>query len=182
MSTISPWILQEQLLAKLCSFGTLAPVANTQYRYAVPGSDLIIDVMSPDGINIGGGTRWMREAAERATRRPLPDGRLARVVTPPYFVVLKLAAFLDRGEDLVSSKDVEDLVCMAVEVDDLAEQVAAGGLSIAVSSLWRDAFEKHQVDATYIPDIVEAHLHSADADRRDRVETILGCLASGSPG
>jgi hypothetical protein len=176
MSMMSPWILQEKLLAELCSFGKLAPVAGTQFRYEVPESDLVIDVMSPDGINIGGGTRWMREAAERAIDRTLPDGRVVRVVTPPYFVVLKLAAFLDRGEDLVSSKDVEDLVCIAVEVDDLAEQVTAAGLRGAVSSLWQDAFRKHQVDASYLADLVESHLHSADADRRNRVEEILRVL------
>jgi predicted nucleotidyltransferase len=181
MSTMSPWILQERLLAELCSFGKLAPVANTQFRYEVPGADLVIDVMSPDGINIGGGTPWLREAADRAMARTLPDGRSVRVVTPPYFAVLKLAAFLDRGQDLVSSKDIEDVVCIAVEVDDLAEQVARAGLAAAVSSLWADAFGKHKVDASYIPDLVESHLHSADSDRRDRAETILALLVSGSP-
>ncbi len=180
MSTMSPWILQEQLLAKLCSFGKLVPVANTQFRYEVPGTDLLIDVMSPDGINIGGGTRWMREAAERAVNRTLPDGRSVRVVTPPYFVMLKLAAFLDRGQDFVSSKDVEDLICIAVEVDDLAEQVADAGIGAEMSSLWRDAFRKHQVDLTFIPDIIEAHFHPADADRRARVQTIVGSLARGA--
>jgi hypothetical protein len=180
MSTMSPWILQEQMLARFCAFGQLVPVADTQYRYQVPGTDLVIDVMSPEGVNIGGGTRWMSEAAERATSRTLPDGRIAHVVTPPYFVVLKLAAFMDRGADLVAAKDIEDLVCIAVEVDDLGDQVAAAGLGAAVSSLLKDAFSKHQVDATYVPDIVEYHLRPEDADRRDRVVAILHTLASGS--
>jgi hypothetical protein len=153
---------------------------DTQFRYRVPGSDLLIDVMSPDGINVGGGTRWMREAAERAIDRTLPDGRVVRVVTPPYFVLLKLEAFVDRGEDLTSSKDIEDLVCIAIEVDDLAEQVAGAGLSAAVSSLWQAALRKHQADASYIGDLVASHLHASDADRRDRAEVILGSLVSGS--
>jgi predicted nucleotidyltransferase len=136
--------------------------------------------MSPDGINIGGGTRWMREATERADDRTLPDGRVVRVVTPPYFVVLKLAAFLDRGEDLISSKDIEDLVCIAVEVDDLAEQVTAAGLRATVASLWQDVFGEHQVDATYIGDLVASHLHPSDADRSALVEKIIGALVGGS--
>jgi hypothetical protein len=180
MSTMLPWILQEQLLAELCSFGKLAPVVGSQFRYEVPGSDLVIDVMSPEGINIGGGTRWMREAAERAIDRTLPDGRVVRVVTPPYFVVLKLSAFLDRGEDFISSRDIEDLICIAAEIDDLVDQVAREGLGAPVSSLWQEALQKHQIDASYLADIVEAHLHRADSDRRDRVEFIIRALVSGT--
>ena len=179
MSTMSPWILQEQMLARLCAFGKLAPVADTQFRYQVPGTDLVIDVMSPDGFNIGGGTRWLRQAAEHAVHRILPDGRAVRVITPPYFVVLKLAAFLDRGTDLMSAKDMEDLVFMAVEVDDLSQQVSNAGLSSVVGSLWQDAFRKHRIDATFIPDIVEYHLHADDAGRQGRVVAILGALANG---
>lgn len=182
MSTMSPWILQEELLARMCAFGRLSAVPDTQFRYQVPGSGLVIDVISPDGINVGGGTRWMREAAERAIDRILPDGRVARVVTPAYFVMLKLTAFIDRGEDLVSSKDIEDLVCIAVEVDDLAEQVVSSGLAESASSLWQQVFEKHRIDATYVSDIVDFHLHSADVDRRERAKAILGALASGASG
>jgi predicted nucleotidyltransferase len=177
ISTMEPWILQEHILAELCSSGKLAPVMDTQFRYQVTGSDLLIDVMSPDGINIGGGTRWMREAAERAIDRTLPDGRVVRVITPAYFVALKLEAFIDRGEDLLSSKDIEDLVCIAVELDDLVEQITAAGLSEAVQSLWQEAFSKHQVDASYIPEIVTFHLHPPNADRRDQAEAILGLLS-----
>jgi hypothetical protein len=177
MSTTSPWILQEQLLAKLCAFGKLVPVPEMQFRYRVPETDLLIDVMSPDGINVGGGTSWMRQAAEAAADRTLPDGRVVRVLTPPYFVVLKLTAFLDRGEDLISAKDMEDIVCIAIEVDDLVDQVDAARLTSAIESLWRDVFKKHSADVTYIPDVVDAHLHREDRDRRERAIEILRSLA-----
>ena len=80
----------------------------------------------------------------------------------------------------MSAKDIEYLVCIAVEVDDLVEQVAAAGLGATIYSLLQDAFSKHQVDATYIPDVVQYHLHPDDADRRDRVVAILGALANDS--
>jgi predicted nucleotidyltransferase len=178
MSTMSPWVLQEQMLARLCAFGQLAPVTDTQFRYQVPGTDLVIDVMSPDGFNIGGGTRWMREAAEHAMRHVLPDGRTVRVVTPPYFVLLKLAAFLDRGLDLISGKDMEDLVFMAIEVDDLAEQVSAAGLAATIAAQWREVFRKHGIDTADIPDIVDFHLHPDDVGRRDRAVTTITALAT----
>jgi hypothetical protein len=46
MSTLEPWILQEHILAELCSSGKLAPVMDTQFCYQVTGSDLLIDIMS----------------------------------------------------------------------------------------------------------------------------------------
>jgi hypothetical protein len=180
MSTMSPWVLQEQILARLCAFGQLSPVPDTQFRYQVPGTDLLIDVMSPDGVNIGGGTRWMREAAEHAARHVLPNGRIVRVVTPPYFVVLKLSAFLDRGPDLMSGKDMEDLVFIAVEIEDLSDQVRNAGLSEPVASLWQRAFSKHSVDDGAIPEIVEYHLHPGDAQRSGTAIATLVALATGA--
>jgi hypothetical protein len=180
MSTMTPWILQEEMLARLCAFGKLVPDFETQFRYQVPDTDLVIDVMSPDGFNIGGGTRSMREAAEHAARHVLPDGRTVRVVTPPYFVLLKLAAFLDRGPDLISAKDMEDLVFMAVEVDDLSDQVRRAGLSSAVEAQWREVFVRHSINVADLLDLVEYHLHPEDGGRRDRAVATLAALAKGT--
>ena len=178
MSTMSPWVLQEQMLAQLCAFGKLVPVLETQFRYQVPDTDLVIDVLSPDGFNTGGGTLWMREAAENSARHVLPDGRTVRVVTPPYFVLLKLAAFLDRGPDLISAKDMEDLVFMAVEVDDLSGQVHRAGLSPAVEAKWREVFVQQNIDVEYLPELVE--YHTTDSGRRARAVATLSALAKGT--
>ena len=49
-SSVQPWILQLELLGRLCSDGVLTPDPNLPQRYRVRDSGLVIDVMSPDGM------------------------------------------------------------------------------------------------------------------------------------
>jgi hypothetical protein len=95
-------------------------------------------------------------------------------------VLLKLAAFLDRGPDLISAKDMEDLVFMAVEVDDLSGQVHSAGLSPAVEAQWREVFVQQNIDVEYLPELVEYHIHPTDSGRRDRAVATLSALAKGT--
>lgn len=174
LSTLRPWVLQEEVLARLCTAGRLAPDLDMQCRYWISGTELAVDLLSPEGVNVGGSVKWLRRAADHAQPRSLGD-QITRVVTPAYFLVLKLAAFLDRGRDLISAKDMEDIVYLAVELDDLPSQVAAAGLAADVAGLWQKVFSKHQIDATYLPDVIDAHVHPVDSARRDHA---LGTLAA----
>jgi predicted nucleotidyltransferase len=46
-----------------------------------------------------------------AVTRRLADDVEVRVVTAPYYIATKLAAFIGRGrEDLLGSRDLEDLI------------------------------------------------------------------------
>ncbi len=176
MSTVVPWVRQERLLADLCSRRILVPDMERQYRYSVAETGLVIDVLSPDGMNIGGGDAWLRAAADHAAEFDVGGGETIRAVTPPYFLALKLSAFIDRGADVLSSKDMEDIVFLAVEVDGLVAQVESAGIGDDVRRLWHKALAKHQLDERDLPDLVDAHLGAEDRICRDEVVEVLRIL------
>jgi hypothetical protein len=90
-------------------------------------------------------------------------------------------AFIDRGADVLSSKDMEDIVFLAVEVDDLVAQVEAAGIGHEVRRLWHRALTKHHLDERDLPDVVDAHLGAEDRIRRDEVLGVLRALVDPTP-
>lgn len=177
-SILQPWILQAKMLARLCSEGTLEPDQQQPQRYRVRRSGLVIDVISPDGMNVPG-DKWLRRAADNCRGYDLGDGTMVKAVTPAHFMVLKLAAFLDRASDPVSSKDMEDIVFVAAEVPRLVDEIEASGLTADVAELWRRVFAKHNLSAADLADVVDAHLGAQERARRDAVVGVMKQIALG---
>ena len=179
ISTLSPWVLQEKRLADMCTRGVLSPDARVQCRYRIRGTDVDVDVLSPDGFNVGGVNPWFERAARHARSYDVGDGRTASAVTPPYFLATKLVAFEDRGPDPSSSKDAEDIVALVVEVDNIVEQVEVAKIRPDVAELWRRAFAKYALADDDLADLVDWHLDRREAARREEVVTALRALARG---
>jgi predicted nucleotidyltransferase len=177
VSTRSPWVLQEKALADLCSRGVLKPDADLQCRYRIHGTEIDVDVLSPDGFNVGGVNPWFERACLTAKPYDAGDGRTVVAVTPPHFLATKLVAFVDRGPDAQSSKDAEDIVTLAVEVADLVEQVDAAGLRDAIAGLWARAFERYALTTEDLAELIEAHMDRRERDHLERVVAMLRALA-----
>jgi hypothetical protein len=151
ISTLSPWVLQEKRLTEMCSGGVLVPGADLQSRYRIRASEVVVDILSPEGFNAGGGENlWFARAAGHARPYDAGGGFSVMAVTPPYFLATKLAAFAERGPDAQSSKDAEDIVTLAVEVDSLVAQVDAEAMRAEVAGLWVRALEKYDLDVDYL--------------------------------
>jgi predicted nucleotidyltransferase len=61
----------------------------------------------------GFGNEWYQPALENAEIVELPSGNRIRMVTAPYFLATKLAAFEGRGRgDYLASHDMEDIVAV----------------------------------------------------------------------
>lgn len=74
---------------------------------------LLLDVMPTNPQLLGFGSVWYREAFETATLQTLPSGKRICMITGPYFMACKLAAFRSRGEgDYLMSHDMEDIVAV----------------------------------------------------------------------
>jgi predicted nucleotidyltransferase len=173
ISTVIPWVLQEKRLANLCSRGVLSPDREVQCRYRITGTDVDVDVLSPEGMNVGAANPWFGRAAKHAREYDLGDGRIVRAISPPYFLATKLIAFADRGEDALSSTDAEDLVAAIVEVTALKQDIESEGLAGELGTLLANALARHHVLVHDLEEFVEAHL-----DRRDRMHTgrVVGLL------
>jgi hypothetical protein len=176
ISTRTPWVLQEKVLADLSTQGVLKPDHEVQCRYRVCQGDVDVDVLSPEGKNVGGVNPWFERACKRARPYVLDDGRRINAISPPFFLATKVVAFANRGPDAQSSKDVEDIVTLAVEVDDLVEQVDREGLRPEVAVLWKASLAKYGLDSPDMADIVEWHLHQDDRAGFDRIVATLTAL------
>lgn len=74
---------------------------------------VVLDVMPTRPEILGFGNAWYQPALDAATSVELPSGKRIRMVTAPYFLVTKLAAFDGRGKgDYVTSHDMEDIVAV----------------------------------------------------------------------
>ena len=84
-----------------------------------------VDIMPIDSRPLGMNSRWFREALESAHPVALGQNVEAKVVTRPFFVATKLAAFQDRGHsDLYGSRDVEDIVTVVEGSGTVIEEIA----------------------------------------------------------
>ncbi len=85
---------------------------------------LLLDVMPTNPSLLGFGSDWYQEALEKAEEVDLPSGKRIRMITAPYFLACKLAAFADRGEgDFQLSHDMEDIVAVIDGRSELADEV-----------------------------------------------------------
>lgn len=179
-STVMPWSTQEKRLADMCSSGLLLPDPEIACRYHLVGKNIAVDVLSPEGKNVGNVTDWFRRAIARASDFDLGGGAMIRAVTPPYFLALKLEAWADRGRDPMTDKDAEDIVAVATEVLDLPEQIHAEGIAPGIAALWSAALMRHDLTTDDLSELVTYHLHPNDAAEEDRVLTSLRCSANGA--
>lgn len=74
---------------------------------------VVLDVMPTRPEILGFGNEWYQPALGAAVTVELPSGKRIRMVTAPYFLVTKLAAFDSRGKgDYITSHDMEDIVAV----------------------------------------------------------------------
>jgi hypothetical protein len=91
----------------------------------------ILDVMPLDEKVLGFSNRWYRGAMKTAVMRRLADDIEIRVVTAPFYIATKLAAFKGRGKgDLFGSRDLEDVISVVDGRAELATEVRAGAVDL----------------------------------------------------
>src|ERR1035437_2090093 len=91
----------------------------------------ILDVMPLDEKVLGFSNRWYRAAMKSSVTRRLADDIEIRVVTAPFYIATKLAAFKGRGKgDLFGSRDLEDLISVVDGRAELVGEVQAGAVDL----------------------------------------------------
>ena len=91
-------------------------------RFIVKG--VRVDII-PSEVHILGFTNsWFKEAIQYAKLYKLPNGKKIKVVTPPYFVAIKLETFNMRGnKDYQASHDIEDIISILARLDNFEEDL-----------------------------------------------------------
>lgn len=85
---------------------------------------VVLDVMPTSPDILGFGNPWYQPAFAAAEQVALPSGRAIRMVSAPYFLAAKLAAFDGRGQgDYVASHDLEDIVAVLDGRPEVIEEI-----------------------------------------------------------
>ncbi|MBQ6330658.1 MAG: nucleotidyl transferase AbiEii/AbiGii toxin family protein [Kiritimatiellae bacterium] len=92
-------------------------------RWIVDG--IVVDVLPVREDVLGWKSPLFEEALQTATTINI-EGHSVKVVSPPFFVALKIEAFEDRGKgDFVSSTDFEDVICLFNGRGTLVDEISA---------------------------------------------------------
>jgi len=93
---------------------------------------LKVDFMPDDEDILGFSNRWYELGLKTATDLELKDDVVIRVLTPPLFMATKLEAFLGRGgNDLLSSRDIGDILVVIDGRPELATEIAAAPSNVS---------------------------------------------------
>lgn len=82
-----------------------------------------VDILPIQEDVLGWSSKWFPEALEAAV--PITrEGHTFKMVSAPYFVVLKLEAFEQRGQgDFITSTDFEDVICLFNGRDTIVDEI-----------------------------------------------------------
>lgn len=97
---------------------TDAPICRWQ------AGDILLDVMPTLSEILGFGNEWYQPAFAAAVLVMLPSGKTIRMVSAPYFLATKFAAFDGRGQgDYMMSHDMEDIVAVLDGRPEIVDEV-----------------------------------------------------------
>jgi hypothetical protein len=86
---------------------------------------LKVDFMPDDETILGFSNRLYAKGIETAVETELEERLVIRRLTPPLFIATKLEAYLWRGNnDLVSSRDAEDILSLVDGRQELVSEIA----------------------------------------------------------
>lgn len=130
-------------------------------RYRFHG--VVVDIMPTDVPAMGPTNRWFVPGMHHPMAHALPDGSMIKLLTAPYFLATKLEAFRSRGDDMRTSKDLEDVIYVLdgrLEVEDELNSAPAD-----VREHLRDEFKSLLAKASF-QEAVAAHLDPRIANER----------------
>jgi predicted nucleotidyltransferase len=150
-------------------------------RWQHPASGLVLDAVPVRHELAGFSGRWLADAAAAAVTTSLDDNMTIRAVPAAWLTVLKLEAFASRGnDDVLQSRDVEDIILLVDGREELAGELAA--LPSDARTYVTDQL-RALTDHRFIDYAVEGALVAADARARASAVTLprLYALANRTP-
>ena len=86
--------------------------------------ELKVDFMPDDAGILGFSNQWYAQGIETAVTHPLTPQLNIKRLTPELFLATKLEAYLGRGNsDLITSRDIEDILLVVDGREELAAEV-----------------------------------------------------------
>lgn len=138
-------------------------------RWRCDEPSLILDLMPTDPRALGFANQWYPEVVGNPRAVSLPSGARINVIRPELFLATKLAAFEDRGQGDVYSRDFSDLVSVVDGREELEADVR--GAKVEVRDYIADSLERLAASDRFL-DGVYGGL-SGDAASQARAQSIV---------
>lgn len=127
-------------------------------------NEITVDIMPTNEAILGFSNRWYADAIKQANLYQLKDETTINLVTPPYFMATKIAAFQGRGGgDFLASHDMEDLITLVDGRPELLREIEQSPAVV------KDFLAKEIRSFLENPDFMEAlsgHLHPDPASQQ----------------
>ncbi len=129
---------------------------------------ITVDVLPIREEVLGWRSRWFPEALTSATSVEC-SGKAIRVVSAPFFVMLKLEAFEERGHgDFLASTDFEDVICLFNGRESIVEEIEGEPvLGSHIGAKFREYLKADELD-----DAVEGFVQTEDDPEGRKVEIL----------
>lgn len=138
--------------------------------------DVTVDVLPIREDVLGWKSRWFEESLAAAEAVQVGNS-VVRIITPPYFVALKLEAFEERGhKDFLASTDFEDVICLANGRESLVNEIMnCDNLRAGIARKFREYLAHPELE-----DAVDGFVQteSDSEDRKRRIMQAFKALAS----
>ena len=138
---------------------------------------VVLDVMPTSSDILGFGNFWFDKALEHSLGFELPGHKSINLVTVPYFLITKLAAFRGRGNgDYMLSHDIEDVVAVLDGRSEVISDIKNSGDDLAKELSCQ--FKMLQEDQRFL-DAVSGHMPTDEASqaRVPRIIELINLIA-----
>lgn len=108
---------------------------------------IVVDVLPVREEVLGWKSQWFEEALLAAEKIDI-GGVSVKVISAPYFVLLKLEAFEDRGKgDFITSTDFEDVICLFNGRNSLVQEIKdAGQIAMVIAEKFARYLKNHDIE------------------------------------
>lgn len=139
---------------------------------------LKVDIMTPNADILGFANSWYALAIESSRPHCLKSGTQIQLIAAPVFLATKLEAYLNRGKgDVLSSKDVEDIIALLDGRLELADEFAQAPSKL--QDFVRAQLKTLRDDVNFLY-AVEGYLHEAPSRAQSVFSVIARILQEGS--
>lgn len=123
--------------------------------------DLVVDVMPTDPHVLGFSNQWYAEGFQRRISYDLGKGKMCFLLPLPYYLATKIEAALQRGKDVVTSKDLEDIISIMQGTQNLTRLIDQQPAQL--KDFLSESFNQ-VTESRYFNDVIEGNLNFEQQD------------------